>query len=300
MPDSAELCAIASPPHTLTSEQAAAALNEHGFLLQQAVRKRIEGYTENLTELGVRWQLIGYEYPVQAPDGAETTIDLLLRSGSTCLCLECKRPNADYKHWIFFETNPFHSQISNHTFFEASVIKMDGQGRKRNLERLPPTDRPAFQHFLEVTLSEPSAGARIKKRTEPNQKVSRTDGLHNALRQAITATSGLFTKLVASKSVAKAVPVIVTTAQLYECRYSPGTIDSQAGTIAANDVRLTQHGFVAVQYSTPESLALKELSDHERAPGINDFLNSILRTVYIVRVNNINEFLFWAGENLIK
>jgi hypothetical protein len=279
-------------PHTLTPEQAVAALNEHGFLLQQAVRKKIEGY-ETSAGFGVHWRLAAYEYPVQAPDGSETTIDLLLRNASTCLCLECKRPNAGYKHWLFLESSPIPDTVANETYIEA--CSSDGDRCKRKIDRLPPSQVASFYHFLEVTLSQPDTDGEVKKRNEP---LARTDSLHAALRQAITATTGLTTKLIASHVTARAVPVIVTTAQLYECRYPVEKIDSVTGTIATAEIQLKQHPFVAVQYSAPESLALKELTAHERAPGINDLVNSLLRTVYIVRVHGINDFLYWAGHNL--
>jgi hypothetical protein len=291
-----------SERHTLTSEQAAAALNEHGFLLQQAVRKRIEGYTENSVDFAIRWQLEAYEYPVQAPDKSETIIDILLKSGSTYLCLECKRPNADYKHWLFFESSSVHGISASYIFFEASTRNFDNIGVRRHLDRLPPHKIATFKHFLEVSLTQPAKEGKVNKNKEQagKEKLARTDGLHAALRQAITGTSGLASKLVATGATGRAVPVIVTTAQLYEARYPVDSIEGETGTVVHSNLSLNQHPFVAVQYSAPEALGLTALSQHERAVGINDLINSILRTVYIVRVHKMNDFLHWAGNNLAR
>src|ERR1051326_2352558 len=180
-------------PHSLISDQAAAALNDHGFLLQQAIRARIKGFVENQLNVGVSWKLEGYEYPVQAPDGSETTIDLLLKGKDTYLCVECKRPNASYKHWLFFDSTPFQQSVACHTWVEAAMICRDGRSTHRRIERMAGINTPTFQHFLEVTLSRPTKDgtSRNKPETPGTEKASRSDTLHASFRQAVTAISGL-------------------------------------------------------------------------------------------------------------
>src|SRR5262245_19822186 len=87
-------------------ELVTAAINEHGFLLKQAVRNQVENRLPNAGISQNHWQFVATEYPVTATDGSQTRIDILLnhhRSHGIHVCLECKRHNGRYKKWIFFD-----------------------------------------------------------------------------------------------------------------------------------------------------------------------------------------------------
>src|ERR1700692_256021 len=54
------------------------ALNEHGFLLQQVIRKRLEGPVEDssdpLEKWEDKWRFVAAEYPGTGADGSQTRI----------------------------------------------------------------------------------------------------------------------------------------------------------------------------------------------------------------------------------
>jgi len=70
--------------------------------------------------------------------------------------------------------------------------------------------------------------------------------------------------------------------------------------IPPNKLELIEHDYCAVNYRADDSLALPNLTPFERNVGLNDLMNALLRTVFIVRVTALNKFLTWAGHYLIE
>src|SRR4051794_28724077 len=91
---------------TKPEEMVAAALNEHGFLLQQIVRQKLQGRVDPEEDNQNQWEFVASEYPVTAADDSQTRVDLLLHHHQVrglYMCLECKRPHPRFKKWIFFD-----------------------------------------------------------------------------------------------------------------------------------------------------------------------------------------------------
>ena len=114
--------------------------------------------------------------------------------------------------------------------------------------------------------------------------------------------SGLMAKLVSSNDnkFLRSIPLVVTTAELVEAKFDPKQVSIENGMIAAADLQLAPMDWCAVNYRADDNLALPGLTPQERSVGLNDLINSQIRTVFVVRALAINKFLNWASCNLLN
>jgi hypothetical protein len=281
----------------------AAALNEHGFLLQQVVRNKLGGWitdspnTQGEDKWKDLWHFVAAEYPVTAADGSQTRIDLLLRHKhhpGVHICMECKRPNPKFKKWIFFDRE---SNVAGMQDWQMTVETLfvgerpaDPQGVRRSLVRLPYIqDVSLFAYYVEAGVKRDGSS-------------SSTEAIEKAFYQLMKGHSGLMAKLVSSNDnkFLRSIPLVVTTAELVEAKFDPKQVSIENGMIAAADLQLAPMDWCAVNYRADDNLALPGLTPQERSVGLNDLINSQIRTVFVVRALAINKFLNWASCNLLN
>jgi hypothetical protein len=275
------------------------ALNEHGFLLQQVIRKRLEGPVEGspdpLEKWEDKWRFLAAEYPVTAADGSQTRIDLLLQHHcftGMYVCMECKRPNPKFKKWVFFDR-------------ESSVAGM--QDWQINLETLTFNEGPAARHQVRrsldrfttmrhVTIFSYYLEAGLKR----DGSASSTETIEKAFYQLMKAHSGLMAKFESSndRGSFRSIPVLVTTAELVEAKFDPKRVSIQTGMIDAADLDLASLDYCAVNYRADDNLALKPLNPQKLGVGLHDLINAQIRTVFVVKATALHKFLNWASTHL--
>jgi hypothetical protein len=278
-------------------QEAADALNEQGFLFQQVIGEEIQNGRKGQQQ---QWQILANEYPVTATDGSQTRIDLLLnhiRMKNVYICLECKRPNPIYKTWLFFGRN-----------MPRLFIEDGGMETGRSYDTSKPIDYkqgissqfqvtsiPIFNFYLEAT-----------KRKPGSDKSSNNETIEKALRQLIAGHSGMMNKLRSYEktdgmSFYRSIPVIVTTANLFEAEFDCKNISLNNGMIESSLLKLVPQKFCAINYHPDDSLSIpRQHSNYIRSDVLTDMNFYQTRTVFIVYSSAINDFLFWAGEHLTK
>ena len=284
---------------SFSPENAADALNEQGFLFQQAIRQTILNSTGNQNGNQQQWKILANEYPVTAADGTETRMDLVLQHTQAVnvhVCLECKRPNPKYKTWLFFDRD------KPQLFVEDMRMPSEGMQSPINpalyrqdiLSLNPVTEIPVFNFYLEAT---------AKKNSD---KFSNTETIEKALRQLIAGQTGMMDKIRRFErggaiSFSRSIPVIVTAAQIFEAQFKSDDVALIDGTIDVSSLDLVPHKFCAVNYHADNSLSIqREYTNYIKSDVLADLNRFQIRTVFIVHSLAINDFLSWAGGNLTK
>jgi hypothetical protein len=282
---------------TFGAQEAADALNEQGFLFQQKIREAIQNGIDFTKQAAQPWKILANEYPVTAADGSQTRIDLLLNhitQRNVFICLECKRSNPKYKTWLFFDKDHARSQpFVEQRKFQSGTGSLDAT-YKHEISRTVDSNVPIFNYYLE---------AGLKRGTE---RASNTDRIEQAFRQVIEGSSGLMEKMslyeeTNARSFCRSIPVVVTTAQLFEADFEASKIPLETGMIEPSSINLISHNFCAVNYHADDSLSIKsDDSNYRKEDAVSDMNFFQIRTVFIVHAAAINNFLIWAGERLTE
>jgi hypothetical protein len=223
----------------------------------------LPGDTQNI------WKYVESEYPVTATDGSQTRIDIVLKNGPTHLCLECKRPNPQYKRWNFFDRDPNvvpgTLSIELYQLDRNNTTPGPANGQHIILPRQARTSCPVFTAYLEVAM---------KRDGNSGLKASHTEALEDALRQVLKGHTGLMAKFVnrGEQGIYQSVPIIVTTAELFEVQFDYHGDDSLA--IKLNYVTANRNDIQA------------------------DLWRAQTRSFFVVRVEAVNKFLVWLHESL--
>jgi len=280
-------------------EIAATALSEHGFLLAQAAKEEIKrGYLGSEH----KWRTDKTEYPVTALDGHQTRVDLVLRH-QDCegvrLSLECKRANPSYKWWLFFDSSPSAGESrSNTVFLDTMTVTKPQKHRGIALRKVvnisaDSADWKCFNYYIEA-------------KVERNGRASSTATIEEAFTQVMFGQTGLFTKATeeaGDSGFLTVIPVIVTTAQLYQAEFESANVVLAEGTIASSDIRLNHCDFLAVNYHPSDSLCLGSLGDMNKTSRFHleaDLKWWHVRTIFVVNAAKIASFLPHMGEWLDK
>lgn len=294
--------------HRETEDYICDALNEQGFLLQQAVKHHVTTRCDE--EPQHHWLVDLEEYPVTAADGEQTRIDLVLRHKGDehlNLCLECKRHNPKWKTWVFWGTEAERvdekkSSMRVQTLEIPHPPRKNGERLRRYRHEIAHQGiaLPVFQYYLELRLEPPP---RQGRRSE--KKASSTEAIENACRQAVRGQTGLTECLYkmhieSSGSLRhRAVPVVVTTAELLTLEFDANDIDMATGTIEPGDVTATRVDFAAVGYHGDDTLGVQDPEGFGRQRLHVELDRRMSRTVFVVRANRLNEFLKWISLYLL-
>ena len=268
------------------------ALNEQGFLFSQRVREVIQYGNQGI--LQTDWAYVEKEYPVTAADGFQTRIDIVLRNlkeRGFYLCLECKRAHPAYKKWVFFDKDygtggdqPGTLFLESFRVHQRPISPSDWPTHK--IESRPAPGRcPVFGFYLEVA---------VKR----DGRSGYTETIEDAFLQVMRGHTGMMSKILTFDSDFRfySVPIVVTTAQLFEVKLNSTKITLASGTIEPSDLKLEPLEYCAVTYHPNDQLSLKSpyLSG---PPGSiqEDILNRQTRTIFVVQADAIIQFLGWLN-----
>lgn len=273
----------------------ATALNEQGFMFAQLVRENIQFGTSGLGDVTKTWRCVASEYPVTANDGSQTRIDLVLRSirsRELYACIECKRAHPAYKQWIFFDKE-YGTQSPRNSYFEKFVVSQRPMRDKNDAhhvldQRQMPISCELFKMYLEVALSR-------------DKRAGYTETIEDAFLQSVKGQTGLMAKQIKTDDVMRlrVVPVVVTTAQLFEARFDLQSVSVATGMIAPEHLKLVPLEFCAVNYHPNDNLA----SRSEYMPRVSAEVDIDLRlfhtrTVFVVQSESLIKFLHWLHDHV--
>jgi len=274
----------------------AAALNEQGFLFAQMLRSHITFDRPGRGSPQQQWQCLASEYAVTAPDGSQTRIDLVLRHQKhrgNFACVECKRAHPQYKQWIFFDRERGSGgQEAPNIFLESlNATKrppVEGSSALHGMTRSAcPSSCLVFNLYLEVAI-------------DRQRKASHTDTMEEAFVQVTRGQAGFMAKQLGftGEPYLTAIPVVVTTAQLFEARFDEAAVSLDTGMIQPVDLKLTPVDFCAVNYHANDSLAVRSPFSPPCQSIEDDIAYWQARTVFVVQSNAVSRFLDWLGTHV--
>jgi hypothetical protein len=269
----------------------ASALNEQGYLFAQVVREEFLNRPHG-SQHQDEWKWVTMEYAVTAGDGSQTRIDHVLQRGNCHLIMECKRANPAFKKWVFFD------RVSERQMFVETA-----QCIRYNSEIKSPTHGitsftnfngcPVFNYYLEVAAERPSGNNR------GNQRWSASDTIENAFQQVVKGQSGLMAKSLSFRDTVsfQAIPVVVTTAELYAVDYDIKKVSLRDGTLDADVLKASLLDFCAVNFHGNDNLSAKSKWNSEEPWNLqHDVSRFQMRTVFVVRARALNQFLCQAAN----
>ena len=279
---------------TFSPKDAADAPNEQGFLFAQLIREQICNRLPDQSDPQRSWEFVEQEYPVTAVDDSQTRIDLILRhriTSNVYISLECKRPNRKYKTWLFFDrlVNPmFYLETFDQLPRPNMISPMPRQEIRRTAAGAE--DCAVFNYYLEAAIKRGSDTA------------SSTEAIEKSFRQLIAGHTGLMKKLKSfepTPEYCRTIPVLVTTADLFEADFHAKNINLATGTIDSNHVKLNPQEFCAVNYRADDTLSMRShLVNSNKKDVASDIAEFQTRTVFVVNARAVTNYLNWAGSAL--
>lgn len=250
---------------TSDHEWAVHAVNIHGVFFERWCQKA-------MADTGV-WRIRSTNFPVEYPPpngplrGTERTLDIRaeLRRDDRLLTLliECKKNNPEFVNWILFPKYPLPRmtslvayQIENFPR-QAPAVGWDvGSSIKTISSAIPVTDE-----------ARETRGSYTAYKNGDKTKTSNA-AITEAAHQVALATQAMmveeigFSKALGMSSSPPPVPwakqvflpVIVTSAHIFSCEFSPGDVDPTTGEIPYAKVTLNEWPYLIFEYALPRHL----------------------------------------------
>lgn len=258
---------IIEPPST-NEEWNTHSLNIQGIFFQKLIASIIirHGKVDFVTE----------EYPVEYPPGnknirgLESRLDIHARikdqihnSARINLLIECKKANPEFVDWIFFEKSISTERDDQPiNFLEVTCDVSEGQ---------PP--KPRFDVVSRYLASYKIAGEARETRGDyenykgGNKTKTSNTAITEAANQVVLATHSIaeehlefLGRFEDSKNPVLThlyLPVIVTTANLFICKFDPQNTSMTTGTISHHNVNLERQDYLFYEYPIPTHLQIK-------------------------------------------
>jgi hypothetical protein len=298
------------------------AVNIHGIFFERSCRKIIDDTDP--------WRVFSSNVPVEFPPptdhsrGKESNLDIWaatrLASGYDggvrilSLLVECKKNNPEFVKWVFF---PKHAGRRARRPPEAEQVAIRGVGlwhdpqSQKGFIVLPRVTRMYLEEQLPRAdeAREARGSYRDFKNAGAKTKTANT-AVTEAAYQVALATQAIFLseatylikKLEAAEPSPNApprslpwvrqlfFPVIVTSAQLFTCDFSPDAIDPVSGEIPFSKAAITERRQLIFEYPLPRHLqAMPLLPEQEKERGDLDLFNRM--HIWVVQSGYFSEFL---------
>lgn len=281
------------------NEQRVHALNIHGQLFER--------WCEQVARTTDRWNVELVDEPLEALLDAdrvvEGTVDLLIEHGEKrrlTVPVECKKANPELVHWVFFPTRyDLPVQVRRHRRIPSN--QPSGLRLARDLVTLP----------LAATAC--NAGRELRgdyPARKQNWTMTSNTAIRDAALQVGTADRILVRQdLVRAASVAEQgaggwpeqrifIPMIVTTAELFLCRFDPSLIDPATGELPRESAKFEGVSELVFEYPLPPRL---QLDDEVRVYGDGSFERSGTRlNVLIVNSRNFEAMLRKLADDMTR
>ena len=272
-------------------------INNHGYGFHQVVMKRAD---ELYSQHKSKWEFSCSEFPVQS-HGRDTRIDIVLskseqwgtQRSNYLLIAECKRADPALSNWCFIRSQyKWWRASANNSFYYEKLEILNHVKRvvtSSNYEKVGLNN--SFQIGVEVKSNEKGNGVGYNK-----------GAIEDAIGQVLLGMNGMvnfFSEKAAELSQYSTVffiPVVFTTANLWECSADLSETDLGTGNIDLPSESMVKKDWLLFDYH--QSPSLKHQAPN---PASSDSLEKFLvtqyvRTVAVVNALGINSFLQWAGD----
>jgi hypothetical protein len=148
-----------------------------------------------------------------------------------------------------------------------------------------------YSFYLESRLERPASGKRV----------SATDAIEDAFQQVSLGQAGLSRRLREMKRRSfRIASVVVSTADLQAVEFDPASVSLDRGEVTAGKLKLQPVKWLAVNYRINDSIARQVgLTTNAGRDVAEDVLGRHLRTIFVVRADQINPFLDWFGSAIV-
>lgn len=305
------------------------AVNIHGVFFERVCRKIIENtrlWSIRATNLPVSFP------PPDSPYSKESNLDICasLNNNSSyhggreilSLLIEGKKNNPEFVKWLFF---PKHSE--GRTKFPGPLSQYM-QIRKAGIELDPASQAQwlvqarVLRHLLrnKLIIADDAREVRGSYQDYKGNKKTKTanDSISEAAYQVALATQALFiaetqflnTKLQGFHSSSKYdayqqlpwvtqvfLPMIVTSARLFTCAFTPDDIDVNSGVIPYSKAAIVEHQSLLYEYALPRHLQSMALSP-EMEMELGNMELFIRMHITVVNSGHLENFLKDMAQNM--
>ena len=257
------------------------------------------------------WKLISTNYPVEFPkhngpfSGEQSTLDIYAQLQKKTILLtlliECKKNNPGFIDWVFF---PHQIYLRKHNHFSGLMIaNSHPENPEVNWKSSTMIGPMISLKWIPTSDAWETRGNYQQYKRNDKTKTS-NNAIYNAAHQVALATRSIFGEEVNNNKILSArnvgisapydnqifIPVIVTTAKLFTCSFSPKDVNQKTGEIPIAKVNLQEQPYVLYEYPIPANLHLPPLDMVEALKtGNKDFGTRM--DILVVNSSRFVEFL---------
>jgi len=267
---------MSSNPQT-QEEWAIHSINIHGTFFERWCRKTVSDSSY--------WELTATNYPVEFPpsngplQGKQSSLDIradhFAQNRSMTLLIECKKNNPELIHWVFFQKYPPRTTPSANVFqLEIDTAVTGGE------KSFAASIRQFTTRLFIADEGRETRGDYIEYKKQGKKTKTSNAAIDDAAFQVALATraialerTSILKALVGQQasglpsSRQRILPIIVTTAELLACDFSPEDVDCTIGEIGYDKAHLRRLPYLLFEYTLPCYLQAEPL----------DSLNATLR-----------------------
>jgi len=267
------------------------ALNEQGFIFQEACKHRLE-------EVQTGWKVKAFEYPVSL-QGNDTQVDIVLQnsysdSPELWSLIECKRADPEYVYWLFGSPGlPIGDALCSALGFSSHSASSEEPFRIQKL--VEPL------HFG-ISTYDAKSWMEVK-RNPKKERASNIENIEKAFKQVLRGTAGFAQEQLCQRHKHPNtirtffIPIVITTAKLYVAGYKPEDVNLETGTISKEKVHLGPNGqppeeveWVLVDYGAGENLAPGSTPENFWSVDPGELQKYKTRSIFIVNSKSIPGF----------
>jgi len=274
-------------------------LNRHGYPFQYCILRRAHELANGARS---KWIFEATEVPVQTQETG-TRIDFVLKLGrdrSATLLAECKRVNPRMSNWCFVRA-PYSrrtARVPQLILEEVSQQPPNGHPQVTGpwgsvvsgARKIAAAAEDVFH--VGLVIEGPETGDKDGKPDRDAIEVAATQ-ICRGLNGFVNLLSAK-TQLLGSRHCAVLLPVIFTTAKLWAADVDLG---SPEGHVQIPESQLKAKNWLWYEYN--QSPGIRHAISSDEQPGdLNAMLeHDFVRSIAIVSLDGVDEFLWWSGEN---
>lgn len=215
-----------------------------------------------------KWNVLSTNYPVEFPPhngpfaGEQSTLDIYAQLAKQTIMLtlliECKKNNPDFIDWVFFpHTNPNH-----HKHFSGSLIANVPKDEKLDTWETTASISPMISLDWIPTGDAWETRGKYTNYARGDKTRTSNKAITDAAHQVALATRAIFESELANNKALSGnakmpynhqifIPIIVTTAKLFLCKFDPKDIDQTTGEIPLDKATLEEQPYLLYEYPLP-------------------------------------------------
>lgn len=257
-----------------------------------------------------RWDIISINYPVEFPPhngpliGEQSTLDIYARLKKETILLtlliECKKNNPEFIDWVFFP----HPNKKRAKHFSGTLIANEKkEGSPKNWETVSMLSPMISLEWIPTSDAWETRGNYAEYKGGHKTKTSNA-AISQAAHQVVLATKAIFneelknSKILSVKSADAEmpyvhqifIPVILTTAKLFVCKFEIKEIDQKTGEIPFSKASLEEQPYLLYEYPLPVHFHSSPLDKAAvLKAGVQEFGTRM--DILVVNSSKLTEFL---------